>query len=599
MRIIGISCWYHDSAASFIENGSIKCAVQEERFSRIKHDPNFPFNSIYWILDKYKLEINDFDYIAFYEDPKLKLSRIKYTHAINWPYSFKSYLKDLRSQEFKINIEKYVRKNLKFKGKFYFCKHHISHASSAFFPSPFSKAAVLTIDGVGEYETTTIGVGDGKNLIIKKRINFPHSLGLIYSAFTYYCGFKINSGEYKLMGLAPYGRPIFKDLILNNLIDVKEDGSFRLNMKYFGHFGGDVAITKEFEKLFKNKRRSPETEIQQFYMNVAASIQIVLEEVFLKICKHIKHETNLDNLCLAGGVALNCVANGKLSTSNIFKKIWIQPASGDAGGALGAALYCCSQKQKIKFQKFQYMNPYLGPAFKDEEIKLYLKKNYINHRKSKDIITESARLLKEGKIIGWFQGGAEFGPRALGNRSILGNPMMKNMQKEINLRVKYRESFRPFAPAVLEEYADNWFELKIPSPYMLLVSQINNSKLLKNWDQRNYTFEDLLFTRSLIPSVTHVDCSARVQTVSEKQNPLFYDLISKFNALTKCPILINTSFNVRGQPIVLTPDDAFKCFMLTRIDYLVMGSYIINKSQDNYAQYKNSNEDINKLFPLD
>ena len=599
MRIIGISCWYHDSAASFIENGSIKCAVQEERFSRIKHDPNFPFNSIYWILDKYKLEINDFDYIAFYEDPKLKLSRIKYTHAINWPYSFKSYLKDLRSQEFKINIEKYVRKNLKYKGKFYFCKHHISHASSAFFPSPFSKAAVLTIDGVGEYETTTIGVGDGKNLIIKKRINFPHSLGLIYSAFTYYCGFKINSGEYKLMGLAPYGRPIFKDLILNNLIDVKEDGSFRLNMKYFGHFGGDVAITKEFEKLFKNKRRSPETEIQQFYMNVAASIQIVLEEVFLKICKHIKHETNLDNLCLAGGVALNCVANGKLSTSNIFKKIWIQPASGDAGGALGAALYCCSQKQKIKFQKFQYMNPYLGPAFKDEEIKLYLKKNYINHRKSKDIITESARLLKEGKIIGWFQGGAEFGPRALGNRSILGNPMMKNMQKEINLRVKYRESFRPFAPAVLEEYADNWFELKIPSPYMLLVSQINNSKLLKNWDQRNYTFEDLLFTRSLIPSVTHVDCSARVQTVSEKQNPLFYDLISKFNALTKCPILINTSFNVRGQPIVLTPDDAFKCFMLTRIDYLVMGSYIINKSQDNYAQYKNSNEDINKLFPLD
>ena len=599
MRIIGISCWYHDSAASFIENGSIKCAVQEERFSRVKHDPNFPFNSIYWILDKYKLEINDFDYIAFYEDPKLKLSRIKYTHAINWPYSFRNYLKDLRSQEFKINIEKYVRKNLKFKGKFYFCKHHISHASSAFFPSPFSKAAVLTIDGVGEYETTTIGVGDGKNLIIKKRINFPHSLGLIYSAFTYYCGFKINSGEYKLMGLAPYGRPIFKDLILNNLIDVKEDGSFRLNMKYFGHFGGDVAITKEFEKLFKNKRRSPETEIQQFYMNVAASIQIVLEEVFLKICKHIKHETNLDNLCLAGGVALNCVANGKLSTSNIFKKIWIQPASGDAGGALGAALYCCSQKQKIKFQKFQYMNPYLGPAFKDEEIKLYLKKNYINHRKSKDIITESARLLKEGKIIGWFQGGAEFGPRALGNRSILGNPMMKNMQKEINLRVKYRESFRPFAPAVLEEYADNWFELKIPSPYMLLVSQINNSKLLKNWDQRNYTFEDLLFTRSLIPSVTHVDCSARVQTVSEKQNPLFYDLISKFNALTKCPILINTSFNVRGQPIVLTPDDAFKCFMLTRIDYLVMGSYIINKSQDNYAQYKNSNEDINKLFPLD
>tara|TARA_Y100000589_G_scaffold331823_1_gene387285 strand:+ start:5917 stop:7713 length:1797 start_codon:yes stop_codon:yes gene_type:complete len=598
MRIIGISCWYHDSAVAYIENSKIICAAQEERFSRKKHDPNFPINSFMWILDEYNLDINDIDYIAFYEDPKLKLKRIKYTHSLNWPNSYKNYISDMKSQEFKINLKNYIRKKFNFKGKFYFCKHHISHAASAFYPSPFSSAAFLTIDGVGEYETTTFGLGTKDNLSIKKRIHFPHSLGLIYSAFTYYCGFKVNSGEYKLMGLAPYGKPIFKELILKNLIDVKKDGSFRLQMKYFGHLGGDKAITKEFEKLFDNPRRRPETDINQFYMNIAASIQVVIEEVFLQICKYVKSETKMDNLCLAGGVALNCVANGKLLKSGIFKNIWIQPASGDAGGALGAALYCAN-KLDLKNVSVNYMNPYLGPAFSDQDIKIYLEKNKINYVKSDDIAFETASLIRDGKIIGWFQGNSEFGPRALGNRSILGNPMIKNMQKEINMKVKYRESFRPFAPVVLEEYAHEWFDLNVNSPYMLLVTNINKSKLIGTYNNRNYNFEDLSIKRSLIPAVTHVDCSARIQTVSEKQNSLLSKLIYHFNKFTGCPVLINTSFNVRGEPIVLTPNDAFRCFMMTQIDYLAMGNYLISKKQDFYKQAEKLSDEYSKIYPLD
>ena len=600
MKILGISCWYHDSAVAFIENGIIKNALQEERFTRKKHDPNFPLNSILWILDKYNFDINDFDYIAFYEDPNLKFKRIKYTHSINWPFNFKKYLNDMESQELKISIKKYIRKNLRYKGNFFICKHHISHAASAFYPSPFSKAAILTIDGVGEYETTTFGIGSGDNINIKRRINFPHSLGLIYSAFTYYCGFKVNSGEYKLMGLAPYGRPIYKDLILDNLIDVKEDGSFRLNMKYFGHFGQDIAISNEFEKLFNNERRIPESEISDFYINVASSIQKVLEEIFLSICGFVKDETGLDNLCLAGGVALNCVANGKLLKKNLYKNIWIQPAAGDAGGALGAALYCSNQKYKKKSKNLQFMNPYLGPEFDDDDIEIYLKKNKINFSKSEDITNKTAELLSKGKIIGWFQGGSEFGPRALGNRSILGNPLVKDMQKNINLKIKFRESFRPFAPVILEEYLNDWFDLNTnSSPYMLLVSKLKKSKLLKDADLRKYTFEDLEIPRSLIPAVTHVDCSARIQTITAKQNYLLYDLISKFNAITNCPVLINTSFNVRGEPIVLTPDDAFKCFMMTNIDYLSMGSYLIDKKQDFYSQINIPKNKKNIIFPLD
>tara|TARA_A100001388_G_scaffold182021_1_gene136367 strand:- start:38534 stop:40336 length:1803 start_codon:yes stop_codon:yes gene_type:complete len=600
MKILGISCWYHDSAVAFIENGIIKNALQEERFTRKKHDPNFPLNSILWILDKYNLKINDFDYIAFYEDPNLKFKRIKYTHSINWPFSFEKYLKDMDSQEFKISIKRYIRKKLKFKGKFFICKHHISHAASAFYPSPFSKAAILTIDGVGEYETTTFGIGSGKNIDIKKRVHYPHSLGLLYSAFTYYCGFKVNSGEYKLMGLAPYGRPIYKELILDNLVDVKEDGSFRLNMKYFGHFGQDVAINNEFEKLFKNIRRAPESEISNFYINIASSIQNVLEEIFISICSFVKDETELDNLCLAGGVALNCVANGKLLKKNLFENLWIQPAAGDAGGALGAALYCSNQKYNNNSKKPQFMSPYLGPEFKDEDIEIYLKKNKINFLKTKNITEISADLLSKGKIIGWFQGGSEFGPRSLGNRSILGNPLIKDMQKNINLKVKFRESFRPFAPVILEEYLHEWFDLNtISSPYMLLVSKLNKTKLLKDSTLRKYNFEDLAITRSLIPAVTHVDCSARIQTITAKQNYLLYDLISKFNSITNCPVLINTSFNVRGEPIVLTPDDAFRCFMMTNIDYLSMGSYLIDKKQEFYSQCNIIENNINSIFPLD
>lgn len=599
MKILGISCWYHDSAVAFIKHGHIECAVQEERFSRRKHDANFPVNSLMWILDKYSLDINQFDYIAYYEDPLLKLKRINYSHAIKWPNSYKSYIKDSQSQKIKIGIERFLRNKLSYRGKFFKTKHHLSHAASAFYPSPFKKAAFLTIDGVGEYETTTFGIGNEREIKINNRINFPHSLGLLYSAFTYYCGFKINSGEYKLMGLAPYGDPIYKQKILDNLIDVKEDGSFRLDMKYFGHLEGQTAITRKFEELFGRIKRSPESEIDQFYMDIAASIQIVLEEVFLKICRHVRGKTKMKNLCLAGGVALNCVANGKLLNKNIFDEIWIQPAAGDAGGALGAALYCNNHFSKKYVVRKKFMNPYLGPSFKDNEIKDYLDSNKIVYKVSKNITKDAALLLKNGKILGWFQGGAEFGPRALGNRSILGNPLIRDMQKEINLKVKYRESFRPFAPVVLEEKANDWFEINAQSPYMLLVSQIKKNKIIKNYNDKNYKgFEKLKYINSYIPAVTHVDYSARVQTVNSKSNIILYKLIKEFESLTNCPILINTSFNVRGEPIVLTPEDAYKCFMLTKIDYLFLGSYIIDKkSQPNNIE--NPQEKVNKIFPLD
>ena len=598
MKVIGISCWYHDSAVSYIENGLIKSAVQEERFSRKKHDPNFPINSLLWILEENQIEINDIDYIAYYEDAKLKLNRINYSHALNWPYSYKRYLKDMNSQNEKSNIESFIVKKLKYKGKFFICKHHLSHAASAFFPSPFSESAILTIDGVGEYETTTFGIGKQREIEIFKRINFPHSLGLLYSAFTYYCGFKINTGEYKLMGLAPYGKPIYVEKILKNLIDVKDDGSFRLNMQFFGHLAGGVAIKKEFEDLFQRKRREPESKMDIFYMNMAASIQFVIEEIFLKICRHVKEVTEMENLVLAGGVALNCVANGKLLKSNIFKKIWIQPASGDAGGALGAALYCANHYQKKSKKVVQYMNPYLGPCFDNDEIENYLIRNQIKYKKSENIPSDAAKLLKEGKILGWFQGKAEFGPRALGNRSILGNPLLEKMQKEINLRVKYRESFRPFAPVVLEDHKSEWFDIKTDSPYMLLVSEVKKQKLLLESKTRLFTFEDLNIKRSIIPSVTHVDCSARIQTVTFDQNPLLYELINNFKSLTNCPILINTSFNVRGEPIVQTPDDAYKCFMRTKIHYLFLGKFLIDKNQEIY-KFNNPEKDISKLFPLD
>tara|TARA_B100001989_G_scaffold252855_1_gene236608 strand:- start:838 stop:2628 length:1791 start_codon:yes stop_codon:yes gene_type:complete len=596
MKVIGISCWYHDSAVAFIEDGLVISAVQEERFTRKKHDPNFPINALLWTLEEFKLDINNLDYIAYYEDPRLKLSRIKYTHAIKWPKSFYEFKKDIKSQEQKVSIERFLRKKLNFFGKFYICKHHLSHAASAFYPSPFSEAAFLTIDGVGEYETTTFGVAKDKKISITERINFPHSLGLLYSAFTYYCGFKINSGEYKLMGLAPYGRPLYAKKIMKNMIDLKDDGSFRLDMKYFGHLGGQKAITSEFEKLLQRTRRFPETEITEFYMDVASSIQMVLEDIFLKICQNVKEKTSMDNLCLAGGVALNCVANGKLLSSNIFKRIWIQPASGDAGGAIGAALYCSNILSKNRALKKYFMNPYLGPSFNDDEIKYYLDENNIPYKKSKDVAKDAAAFINEGNILGWFQGSAEFGPRALGNRSILGNPLLANMQREINLKVKYRESFRPFAPVILEEKVNDWFEIETPSPYMLLVSQVKKNKLIPVAKEEK-GFKKLNTIRSLIPAITHVDYSARIQTVNNENNPLLYNLVKEFEKISGCPILINTSFNVRGEPIVLTAEDAYKCFIRTKIDYLILGSYIISKKDLKY-KIEFSEENL-ESFPLD
>jgi len=597
MKVIGISCFYHDSAVAYVKDGILQAAVQEERFSRIKHDPSFPFNSLGWILDENNLKLSDIDCIAFYEDPHLKLNRIKYSHVASWPNSFINYKRDLDSQNFKFNIKNFIRKKVGYKGEIEFNNHHLSHAASAFLLSPFKRSAILTIDGVGEFDTTTIGIGNNCDLEIIKKIKFPHSLGLLYSAFTYYCGFKINSGEYKLMGLAPYGTPKYTNLILENIIDIKDDGSYRLNMKYFDHLSGRSAITNSFEELMAMKRRAPESEISEFYMDVAASIQEVLERCVFKISKYVRNQTKIDKLCMAGGVALNCVANGKLLRSKIFKDIWIQPASGDAGGAVGAALLKSRQASGLK-RNFGFMNPYLGPEFNDNQIENYLKQNKIPFRRSKNIYDEASDLLKEGKIIGWFQGKSEFGPRALGNRSILGNPLISTMQKDINLRVKFRESFRPFAPIILEEKAKEWFEIDVPSPYMLLVANVNESKKLNPIINDQKGFDKLKVLRSTIPGVTHVDYSARIQTVNNSSNHDMYQLLKKFDEKTNCPVLINTSFNVRGEPIVLTPEDAYQCFIRTKIHYLCIGSFIVNKSEIKDSELI-KNDDWLKKFPLD
>ena len=597
MKVIGISCFYHDSAVAYVKDGVLKAAAQEERFSRVKHDPSFPFNSLGWILDENNLKLSDIDCIAFYENPHLKLNRIKYSHIASWPNSFINYKRDLNSQNFKFNIKNFIRKKVGFKGKIEFNNHHLSHAASAFLLSPFKKSAILTIDGVGEFDTTTIGIGNKHDVEIIKKIKFPHSLGLLYSAFTYYCGFKINSGEYKLMGLAPYGSPKYTNLILENMIDIKADGSYRLNMKYFDHLSGRSSITSSFEELMTMKKRAPESEINEFYMDVAASIQEVLEICVFKISKYIRNQTKIDKLCMAGGVALNCVANGKLLKSKIFKDIWIQPASGDAGGALGAALLQSSYASEIQ-RKYSFMNPYLGPEFSDNEIEIYLKRNEIPFKRSNNIYDEASDLLKEGKIIGWFQGKSEFGPRALGNRSILGNPLISSIQRDINLSVKFRESFRPFAPIIMEEKVSEWFEISVPSPYMLLVANVKDSKKLNPIKDDQKGFAKLKVLRSIIPGVTHVDYSARIQTVNNSSNHEMYQLLKKFNEKTNCPVLINTSFNIRGEPIVLTPEDAYQCFIRTKINYLCIGSFIVNKSEIKESELIKNDEWL-KNFPLD
>ena len=608
--ILGISAFYHDSAACILKDGKIIAAAQEERFSRIKHDPGYPKHAINFVLNYSNLKLSEVDYIVFFEKPFLKFERLLETYVAFAPKGFVSFGKAMP-----IWIkEKLFQKNLLFNNlkeqddnylsdkNIFFSDHHLSHAASAFFPSPFDEAIILTADGVGEWATTTVAIGKGNKLEIKKEIHFPHSLGLLYSAFTYYTGFKVNSGEYKLMGLAPYGEPIY-EMKIKQLIDIKEDGSFRLDQSYFNYATGLTMTNDKFHNLFGQKPRDPKKDqITQFHMDVASSIQKVTEEIILKLARSIQMEYKIDNLCLAGGVALNCVANGKIIKENIFKNIWIQPAAGDAGGSLGAALALWH----IEHNNQRKINPdddmqgsYLGCEFSQNEIEKEL--NSIGAKYNKfsyeELIDTTSEYLSRGKAIGWFQGRMEFGPRALGARSILGDPRSDTMQKNLNLKVKYRESFRPFAPSVLNENLSEWFEMKVDSPYMLLVSNINNSKVIAMTDDQKKLFgiEKLNIKRSEIPAVTHVDYSARIQTVNKKTNKRYYDLISKFKDKTGCPVVVNTSFNVRGEPIVCTPTDAFNCFMGTELDYLVIGDFILDKKDQN----PNLKKDYIKKFELD
>ena len=608
ISILGISAFYHDSAAALIVNGKIIAAAQEERFTRIKHDSSYPKNAISYILNEANIKLNEIDHIVFYEKPFLKFERLLETYLWFSPKGFSSFL---RSMPIWLN-EKLFQKKMIFNSlkqqdnnfndikKINFSEHHLSHAASAFFSSPYEEAIILTLDGVGEWATTTVSLGKNNKINILKEIHFPHSLGLLYSAFTYFLGFKVNSGEYKVMGLAPYGEPRFKDIILDKLIDVKEDGSFRLNMDYFNYATGLTMTNHKFAKLFNIERREPENKLLKIHMDIAASIQTATEEVVLKITRFLYKEFKLVNLCMAGGVALNCVANGKILKEGLFKNIWIQPASGDAGGALGAAqaFYYQELDNKRKILKTDSMNgSYLGPQFTDDQVENELKSCGANYKKltSDQIIKDTAKALAEEKVVGWFQGRMEFGPRSLGNRSIIADPRSDRMQKNLNLKVKYRESFRPFAPAVLFEKVSEWFEINCESPYMLLVADVKKSKQLQMTDEQKKLFgiDKLNIKRSSIPSVTHVDYSARIQTVHKETNPMFYKLIEEFEKITECPVLVNTSFNIRGEPIVCSVTDAFKCFMGTELDVLVCNNFILYKIDQNnnlYEQYNNKYE---------
>ena len=610
ISILGISAFYHDSAAAIIVDGKILAAAQEERFTRKKHDSSYPYNAVKFVLEFAKLNLSDVDHIVFYEKPFLKFERLLETYVAFAPRGFKQFTKSmptwLREKLFQKNMLMKLLKehdqNFVNEKKIYFSEHHLSHAASAFFPSPFKDAVVLTADGVGEWATTTVAIGKDQDLSIKKEIHFPHSLGLLYSAFTYYTGFKVNSGEYKLMGLAPYGEPKYVSLIKDNLIDVKEDGSFKLSQEYFDYATGLKMTSDKFHNLFgKEPRNSKEDKLTEFHMDVAASIQKVTEEVMIKMAKSLKNEFNYKNLCLAGGVALNCVANGKILEQKIFENIWIQPAAGDAGGSLGAALaiWHLELKNKRQISNNQMQGSYLGPSYTQEEIEKELKKNNadFNVLNENEIIEKTAESLKNGEAVGWFQGRMEFGPRALGGRSILGDPRSSTMQKNLNLKVKYRESFRPFAPSVLREDVDKWFKINEDSPYMLLVAEVLDDKKIKMTEEEKNLFgiDKLNIKRSDIPAVTHVDYSARIQTVHSETNPKYYSLIKKFKEKTNCSVLINTSFNVRGEPIVNTPNDAFNCFMGTEMDKLVIGNCFLDKKK----QKKNLKKDYKNQFELD
>ena len=611
INILGISSFYHDSAAALIQDGKILAAAQEERFSRKKHDERFPKNAIKYVLQEGKIELSEVDHVVFFEKPFLKFERLLETYLAFAPKGFKSFSlampvwlrEKLFQKKFLFDLLHELDENFKDIKKIKFSEHHYSHAASAFYPSPFEEAIILTLDGVGEWATTTVAHGKGNQITMLKEIHFPHSLGLLYSAFTYYTGFKVNSGEYKVMGLAPYGKPTYKELILKNLIDLKTDGSFRLDMSYFNFATGLTMTNKKFDNLFgQPARTSEESLLTQFHMDIAASIQVVIEEIVLRLTKHIALEYKIKNLCLAGGVALNCVTNGKILKDKIFNKIWIQPAAGDAGGSLGAALAYWHQELKKKRTvnlKDNMNGSYLGPKFENNVIEKELKLLNANFKKHEEdeIINILAKELSEEKTAGWFQGRMEFGPRALGGRSILADPRSSKMQKELNLKVKFRESFRPFAPSILNEEVSNWFELGEASPYMLLVANIKKEiQIPMSVEQENlFGIDKLNVKRSKIPAVTHVDYSARIQTVHQETNPKYYKLIKRFNKLTNCPILVNTSFNIRGEPIVCSVTDAFKCFMGTNLDILVIEDFILFKSDQNQFP----KEDYKKKFKLD
>ncbi|MEG4496829.1 carbamoyltransferase [Microcoleus sp. F10-C6] len=641
MNILGISAYYHDSAAALIRDGEIIAAAQEERFSRKKHDARFPKNAIAYCLKEAKIDLRELDRIVFYDKPLVKFERLLETYLAYAPQGFRSFLTAMPIWlKEKLYLKTMLKRELAEMANcktnklppLLFTEHHQSHAASAFFPSPFQKAAVLCLDGVGEWATTSVWLGDGNELTPQWEIDFPHSLGLLYSAFTYYTGFKVNSGEYKLMGLAPYGEPKYVDKILNYLIDLKDDGTFRLNMDYFNYTVGLTMTNKKFDELFEGPPRQAEGKLTQREMDIAASIQVVTEEVVLRLCRTVKKELDVDYLCLAGGVALNCVANGRLLREGIFKDIWIQPAAGDAGGALGAALAIWYQygeqtrtvsanstansRESLKTELVttnaaveertevlaanqavatvaksvahltchdQMRGSYLGPRFTDAEILEYLDSIKASYHRLDDaeLMPQLAEILEQGNVVGWFQGRMEFGPRALGGRSIVGDPRNAKMQSVMNLKIKYRESFRPFAPSILAERVADYFEIDHSSPYMLLVAPVKASLRIPMTPEQEQLFgiEKLNIPRSEIPAVTHVDYSARIQTVHKETNPRYYDLISHFEKRSGCSVLVNTSFNVRGEPIVCTPEDAYRCFMRTEMDYLVLENYLLPKSE--------------------
>jgi carbamoyltransferase len=606
--VLGISAFYHDSAAALVIDGEIVAAAQEERFTRKKHDPGYPRRAIDHVLAQSGLRLADVDYVAFYDKPFLKFERLLETYVACAPRGINSFrmampvwlreklfLKDVLLKELKKSHKKFADENL------LFSEHHFSHAASAFYPSPFESAVVITLDGVGEWATTTVSIGNGHELDIKKEIHFPHSLGLLYSAFTYYTGFKVNSGEYKVMGLAPYGEPTYRDLILEKLIDLKEDGSFRLDQSFFNYATGLTMTNKKFSGLFGEPVRNPETDrLTQFHMDIAASVQAVTEEAVLRMTRALADEYGIANLCMAGGVALNCVANGKILRDGAFKNVWVQPAAGDAGGALGAALAVWHKelsRPRKAHPSDSMRGSFLGPAYDQGTIEKELQACGAKFESlaTAEMLERTAQGLADGKAVGWFQGRMEFGPRALGGRSIIADPRSETMQKNLNLKVKYRESFRPFAPSVLREDVADWFDMDCDSPYMLLVANVAADKCnaMSSAEQSLFGIDKLNVRRSEIPAVTHVDYSARIQTVHKDTNPLYHALISAFKSKTGCPVLVNTSFNVRGEPIVATPSDAFRCFMGTELDLLVVGNCVLRKEDQSEAlkeDYKNKYE---------